>query len=942
LRASSRTARGALLEACAFVTGVVLLALFQWPALITGSTTLRHDHIYWGVPVYGFFAESVGLGRLPLWNPFTHGGEPFYLPLFQLRLLDPPALLVALAGWGLGSDPVTLYAWDRFVRGVVVGAGSYLVLRIWARQLLTRLSLIPIVLFSSVQWSLVRQMAVAEQFLVAPLVLLFFLRIVYLADNRWRNWIAGALLLGLNFQSYFFSGTMILLTVFTAGLLLFQPRLLVRLRLRPGLSARLAAAAAIVLVMLLPSIVLLFETGRFIFPPRVVDYAYEDKGPNQGPPQYEPRDEIRSTRPILFPYRLQFHIGTHSAPGDFVQLFAPFGNEYARPAGRSWGKPSEAFMYVGMLPLAVALLGVVAGRNSLKRVWLLTLVILGLLMLGPQGFLHALLYWIFPPLWFVRNTHTLVLFLVLALLYFYVLGCNRILGRRPVVLPGQPPASGPLTRVLGPRLARLAATIGLTTGVVLMVVTLGRVRYPLTFYTLPILGCTGVLGWWLRSDLGHRGLYWSVLVGWSTAVSLLAARGHDRTSVFFLCVFLALPLLAWGCWNARGRNLARLGVGLALGAAIILVIHRLVLLAHGGFAVLGLTAGFSVSLVGAAGAAIVLAIVGRDLLRDGPPALSRGSLAMLLALISALDLAAYSGYLMPLVRGPRPDGVLLTTAPSGTFPPTRAVTAITPPSAEFEEAIRYLELSQRTPAAFSPFFTAPDAPPDRSDPAATINALIHGQRASTFLMTRGYYDLVRSGASGAALAEIFAIDRPLIQFRRDWVWLGRAEARRALADAVSTTASRSLVRTSVILEKPPAGVDEEWGKPPRGGDAGPWRSDVRRYDYNSLELEVEAPVRGVLYWADGFDPSWRAWVDGKEVPVHRANLAFKAVFVPAGRHAVRFEYRPTPIVVTGLLFVALGFVGALAAIWALVTPPRLPRLALGGGGVSLTGGPARR
>jgi hypothetical protein len=103
------------------------------------------------------------------------------------------------------------------------------------------------------------------------------------------------------------------------------------------------------------------------------------------------------------------------------------------------------------------------------------------------------------------------------------------------------------------------------------------------------------------------------------------------------------------------------------------------------------------------------------------------------------------------------------------------------------------------------------------------------------------------------------------------------------------------------------------------------RWTVRRYDYSSLDLEVESAGRNVLYWADGFDPSWRAWVDGTEVVVHRANLAFKAVFVPPGRHAVRFEYRPMAIVVTGLLFVALGFAGAVVGVWALASPPRLPR-----------------
>jgi hypothetical protein len=927
LKAWWAAARGAPVEACAFALGILVLICFQWPAL-TGATSLGHDHLYWGVPVYGFFAESVALGRLPLWNPFSHGGEPFYLPLFQLRLLDPSAVLVALAGRGLGADPVTLYAWDRLVRGVLLGAGSYLVLRLWARHLLTRLSLVPIVLLSSMQWSAVRQMAIAEQYLLGPLVLLFVLRIVYLGDSRWRNWLAAASLLGLNFQSYFFSGTTIVLTLFVIGLLLFRRLPLRRLwRRRRDLTVRLAASAAIVLAMALPSVVLLSESRQFIFPPRVVDYPYEDRGPNQGPPQHEPTGEIRSRRPLLFPYRLQFHVGTYSAPNDFVQMLAPFGNEYARPSGRSWGKPSEAFIYIGMLPLAAALLGLVAGRNSLKHVWLLVLVSVGLLMLGPQAFVHALLYWGFPPLWFVRNMHTLVLFFALALVYFYVLGCNRILGRRAAPLLPVAPASGPLARALGwPRLVAFAATIGLALGVFALVVTLSRVRYPLTFYTLPAIACVAAVGWWLRADVGARGLYWAILAGWGGAAGVLAARAGDRTSVFFLLLFLALPLLTWICWAARARKWARLGIGLAFVGAVAVVVYRLAPFVREPGVDPGLTTGLVLALVGAVVGAVVLVLAARDVLRDGPRRLSRGSLAAALALVSALDLVAYSGYLKPLAEGPRPErGPLAATASAATLPPTRAVTALAPSSSPLEQPIRYREVMEKVPAAFSPLLRAPDSPPPGSDPAAAIEALLYGERASTFLMTRGYYDLVRAGASGAVLAEIFAIGRPLVQLRHHWVWLDRGTTRRVLADPVGIAQRQAVIRSSVILERPRPAADDDT-RDLRDTSAAPsGRLDIGHWDYNTLALDVETPAAAVLYWADGFDPSWRAWVDGKEVAVHRANLAFKAAFVPAGRHAVRFEYRPTPIVVTGLLFVAMGFAGAALGVWALASPSRPPR-----------------
>jgi uncharacterized membrane protein YfhO len=43
---------------------------------------------------------------------------------------------------------------------------------------------------------------------------------------------------------------------------------------------------------------------------------------------------------------------------------------------------------------------------------------------------------------------------------------------------------------------------------------------------------------------------------------------------------------------------------------------------------------------------------------------------------------------------------------------------------------------------------------------------------------------------------------------------------------------------------------------------------------------------------DVWHPWWRAAVDGKESPILKANVLFRAVVVPAGRHTVRFEFKP--------------------------------------------------
>lgn len=87
------------------------------------------------------------------------------------------------------------------------------------------------------------------------------------------------------------------------------------------------------------------------------------------------------------------------------------------------------------------------------------------------------------------------------------------------------------------------------------------------------------------------------------------------------------------------------------------------------------------------------------------------------------------------------------------------------------------------------------------------------------------------------------------------------------------------------------------------------------YGLNTVTVQVEADAAGYLVLADAYYPGWTATVDGVAVPIHRANYAFRAVYVPAGEHIVRFEFVPH------LWWLGAGVsLGTLAALmlWAAV------------------------
>ncbi len=67
---------------------------------------------------------------------------------------------------------------------------------------------------------------------------------------------------------------------------------------------------------------------------------------------------------------------------------------------------------------------------------------------------------------------------------------------------------------------------------------------------------------------------------------------------------------------------------------------------------------------------------------------------------------------------------------------------------------------------------------------------------------------------------------------------------------------------------------------------------IAAYADNSVAIDVDADQAGVVVLHDLFYPGWEVRVDGKQQPVLHANILFRGVEVPAGRHHIEFEFHP--------------------------------------------------
>jgi hypothetical protein len=85
---------------------------------------------------------------------------------------------------------------------------------------------------------------------------------------------------------------------------------------------------------------------------------------------------------------------------------------------------------------------------------------------------------------------------------------------------------------------------------------------------------------------------------------------------------------------------------------------------------------------------------------------------------------------------------------------------------------------------------------------------------------------------------------------------------------------------------------------------------VTNYTPERVEIEADTGTPGYLVLTDAWYPGWEATIDGEPVPVHRADLFFRAVAVDAGRHRVVYTFRPMSLFL-GAGISLLGLAGSV-------------------------------
>ena len=121
-----------------------------------------------------------------------------------------------------------------------------------------------------------------------------------------------------------------------------------------------------------------------------------------------------------------------------------------------------------------------------------------------------------------------------------------------------------------------------------------------------------------------------------------------------------------------------------------------------------------------------------------------------------------------------------------------------------------------------------------------------------------------------------------------------------------------------IDNKRAAVADKRFAAALEGSALGEGTAKLNTYAPNELHYTVESEKGGLVVFSEIYYPGWTATIDGQPAELGRANYILRALKVPAGKHEVVLEFRPTTVSTSNAIsyaMLALLLLGFGFAAW---------------------------
>jgi hypothetical protein len=93
-----------------------------------------------------------------------------------------------------------------------------------------------------------------------------------------------------------------------------------------------------------------------------------------------------------------------------------------------------------------------------------------------------------------------------------------------------------------------------------------------------------------------------------------------------------------------------------------------------------------------------------------------------------------------------------------------------------------------------------------------------------------------------------------------------------------------------------------------------------KFANQSISIQTEASAASLIVISQSHYPAWKAYVDGRPTKIWRANYAFQALEVPAGRHRIQLVYEDK-MLLAGAVLSGMGLLSCAGLWWRKSSAP---------------------
>jgi hypothetical protein len=357
-----------------------------------------------------FFYNSLMQGVFPYWDPYDYCGQPFYYNLGIMKIFEPQVLALISVFRFTGGHFLLLYNMEFILRILMTCIGVYLCLRKLTVFFLSAFLAFVSFLFSAATYACFGQNGLLTAFCWAPWALWFFLRLR--ESFSLYNIVGLSLFIGMSNTSYQGGYVLTFFQVFILSLLVTDRAWFVAILRNKRRLLFISIGLVIILMLSLQGIAVLVEKDRSA---PIIRRIYEIKKGEIPQEKINTTDLYRSMKADC--YRV----------ADLAVPLLP-----VLPIRRAVYEFTEGWLYIGIVPLLLAVLGMLYAKGRYRMNFSIVTVSFLFLMFNGKNILGPFQYIIFP---FLAYARVLLYqpFLILTLVYFVGQGLDVIVTRMQYV-----------------------------------------------------------------------------------------------------------------------------------------------------------------------------------------------------------------------------------------------------------------------------------------------------------------------------------------------------------------------------------------------------------------------------------------------------------------------------------------------------------------------------